>query len=96
MIISSLTLLANQQQNLKNAGREQNLEGQNQEAKGQLSDLGSGVGDRIQGTVGSAVSNITGDKSGETHYDQLHAEGKTRQRGVEHDLEKKAEAEHKA
>merc|ERR1712000_465903 len=35
----------------------------------------------IGGPVGSAVSNITGDKQGEAHYDQLHAEGKTRQRG---------------
>jgi hypothetical protein len=78
---------------LKQQGREQNLEGRNQEAKGQLSDLGSGIGERVQGTVGGAVSNLTGDKDKEAHYDELRAEGKTRQRGVEHDVQKQAEAE---
>ncbi|KAG6016607.1 hypothetical protein E4U54_001000 [Claviceps lovelessii] len=80
-------------ENLKSAGRQQNLEGQQQEAKGQLSDLGSGIGSRVQGTVGGAVSSLTGDKDGEAHYDQMRADGKAQQRGVEHDLEKKAEAE---
>ncbi|KAI1059995.1 hypothetical protein NW752_000933 [Fusarium irregulare] len=80
-------------ESLKQQGREQNLEGRNQEAKGQLSDLGSGIGDRVQGTLGGAVSNLTGDKEKEAHYDELRAEGKTRQRGVEHDVQKQAEAE---
>lgn len=78
---------------MKQQGREQNLEGRNQEAKGQLSDLGSGISERVQGTVGGAVSNLTGDKEKEAHYDELRAEGKTRQRGVEHDVQKQAEAE---
>lgn len=39
------------------------------------------------------MSNLTGDKEQEAHYDELRAEGKTRQRGVEHDIQKKAEAE---
>ncbi|KAM0339978.1 hypothetical protein ACHAPU_010695 [Fusarium lateritium] len=80
-------------ESLKQSGREQNLEGRNQEAKGQLSDLGNGLGDRAKGTVGGAVSSITGNKSQEAHYDEVRAEGKTRQRGVEHDLQKQAEAE---
>ncbi|KIL96473.1 hypothetical protein FAVG1_01217 [Fusarium avenaceum] len=75
------------------AGREQNLEGRNQEAKGQLSDLGSGISERAKGTIGGAVSNLTGDKEKEAKYDELRAEGKTRQRGVEHDIQKQAEAE---
>ncbi|KAK8930302.1 hypothetical protein H634G_01156 [Metarhizium anisopliae BRIP 53293] len=82
-------------ENLKSAGREQNLEGQQQEAKGQLNDLGSGIAARAQGTVGGAISNITGDKEGQAHYDQMRADGKAQQRGVEHDLEKRAEAEQK-
>ncbi|KAG6092840.1 hypothetical protein E4U31_007031 [Claviceps sp. LM219 group G6] len=78
---------------LKAAGRQQNAEGQQQEAKGQVKDLGSGVGSRVQGTVGGAVASLTGDKKGEAHYDQMRADGKAQQRGVEHDLEKKAKAE---
>lgn len=50
---------------------------------------------RAQGTVGGAISGITGDKEGQAHYDQMRADGKAQQRGVEHDLEKKAEAEKK-
>lgn len=80
-------------QDLKAAGRQQNAEGQQQEAKGQVKDLGSGVGSRVQGTVGGAVASLTGDKKGEAHYDQMRADGKAQQRGVEHDLEKKAKAE---
>ncbi|KAM0198284.1 hypothetical protein ACHAPA_010125 [Fusarium lateritium] len=80
-------------ESLKQAGREQNLEGRNQEAKGQLSDLGSGISERAKGTVGGAVSNLTGDKEKEAKYDELRAEGKTRQRGVEHDIQKQADAE---
>ncbi len=82
-------------QSLKNSGRQQNLEGQQQEAKGQLSDLGSGMANRAQGTLGGAVAGLTGDKSGQEHYDQMRADGKAQQRGVEHDLQKKAEAERK-
>lgn len=82
-------------QSLKNSGRQQNLEGQQQEAKGQLSDLGSGMASRAQGTVGGAVSGLMGDKEGKEHYDNMRAEGKSQQRGVEHDIEKKAEAEGK-
>jgi uncharacterized protein YjbJ (UPF0337 family) len=80
-------------ESLKSAGRQQNLEGQQQEAKGQLSDLGNGIAGRAQGAVGSAVSGLTGDDTGKAHYEQMRAEGKTQQRGVEHDLQKKAEAE---
>ncbi|KAF7549856.1 hypothetical protein G7Z17_g6113 [Cylindrodendrum hubeiense] len=83
-------------QSLKNAGRQQNLEGQQQEARGQLSDLGSGIGSRVQGSVGSAVAGLTGDKEGQAHYNSLHDEGKTRQRGVESDLQKQGEAERRA
>ena len=81
-------------QSLKSAGRQQNLEGQQQEAKGQVSDLGSGVADRVQGAVGSGISGLKGDDTSKAHYEQIRAEGKTQQRGVEHDLQKKAEAEH--
>lgn len=86
-------ILTKNAQSLKSTGRQQNLEGQQQEAKGQLNDLGSGVAGRVQGAVGSAVSGLTGDGTGKSHYEQMRAEGKTQQRGVEHDLQKKAEGE---
>ena len=41
-------------QGLKQEGIQQNREGKNQEAQGQLSDLGQGVKDRVGGTVGGA------------------------------------------
>lgn len=81
-------------QSLKSSGRQQNLEGQQQEAKGQLSDLTGGIASRAQGTVGGAISGLTGDKEGQAHYDQLRADGKAQQRGVEADLQK-ADAEQK-
>lgn len=82
-------------QSLKNTGRQQNLEGQQQEAKGQLNDLGSGMAGRAQGTIGGAVAGLTGDREGQEHYDRMRADGKAQQRGVEHDIQKQAEAERK-
>lgn len=46
---------------LKREGQQQNAEGKGQESKGQLNDLGSGVADRVQGTVGGAVAGLTGE-----------------------------------
>lgn len=79
-------------QSLKQSGRQQNLEGQQQEAQGQLTDFAAGVGNRVQGAVGGAVAGFTGDQEGQKHYEQLHAEGKTRQRGAEYDIQKEADA----
>lgn len=86
-------LLGNE--SLKQQGRDQNFQGQGQEAKGQLSDLGKGVSDRVQGTLGGAASALTGDRSGQAKFADIHDEGKTRQRGVEMDLDKQAAAQHK-
>lgn len=80
-------------ENLKQQGREQNLQGQGQEAKGQLSDLGQGISDRVQGTLGGAVAGLTGDRVGQEKYNEMHDEGKSRQRGVEADLDKQAAAQ---
>jgi uncharacterized protein YjbJ (UPF0337 family) len=80
-------------EDLKQQGREQNLSGQGQEAKGQLSDLGKGVSDRAQGALGSAVAGLTGDHSKQAEYNAMHDEGKTRQRGVEMDFDKQAAAQ---
>ncbi|KAH0848753.1 hypothetical protein AYO21_09884 [Fonsecaea monophora] len=82
-------------EDLKQQGREQNLQGQGKEAKGQLSDLGKGISDRTQGAVGSAVASLTGDRSEQAKYNEIHDEGKTRQRGVELDLDKQAAAQQK-
>merc|ERR1712000_784378 len=78
---------------LKQQGREQNLQGQSQEAKCQLSDLGKGVSDRVQGAVGGAAAALTGDRAEQQRYADVHDEGKTRQRGVELDLDKQAAAQ---
>jgi len=81
---------------LKQEGIRQNQEGKAQEAKGQMSDLGSGVSDRVQGTVGGAVASLTGDAQGQEHYKQMHDAGKTTQRGAEYDIQKQAEAQDSA
>ena len=39
------------------------------------------------------MSSVTGDKSGQAHYEQMRAEGKTQQRGVEAEVQQQAEAE---
>lgn len=80
---------------MKTQGRQQNLEGRDQEAKGQVNDLTSGVGNRVKGTVGGAVAGLTGDRSEQERYNEQRAEGKTQQRGVEHDLQKQADADRK-
>lgn len=76
-------------ENLRRTGIEQNQEGKAQEAKGQLSDLGQGIGDRVTGSVGSAVAGLTGNREDQQKYADIHDEGKTRQRGAELDIEKK-------
>lgn len=48
---------------------------------------------RAQGVVGGAMANMMGDDKGKEHYDQMRADGKAQQRGVEADLQKKAEAD---
>lgn len=63
-------LLGNQ--DLKQQGREQNLQGQGQEAKGQLSDLGQGVSDRLGGAVGGAYASLTGNKAAQQAYQDQH------------------------
>ena len=75
---------------LQQAGREQNLAGQGQEAKGQLSDLGQGISDRVGGAVGGAGAALTGNREAQAKFADQHDEGKTRQRGVELDLDKQA------
>ncbi|EOO02712.1 putative mismatched base pair and cruciform dna recognition protein [Phaeoacremonium minimum UCRPA7] len=78
-------------ENLKQQGRQQNLEGQQQEAKGQVNDFASGAADRVTGTVGGAVAGLTGNKGAEAEYQRQHDEGKTTQRGAEHDIQKQNE-----
>ncbi|KAI0433540.1 hypothetical protein F5Y09DRAFT_63762 [Xylaria sp. FL1042] len=83
-------------ESLKAAGRQQNEEGQQQEAKGQVNDYVSGVSDRVTGTLGGAVAGITGNKQAQASYQDQHDTGKTQQRGAEHDIKKKADAEYDA
>merc|ERR1711939_455808 len=56
-------------------------------------DLGKGVSDRVQGAVGGAAAALTGDRAEQQRYADVHDEGKTRQRGVELDLDKQAAAQ---
>ncbi|KAF2972411.1 hypothetical protein GQX73_g1054 [Xylaria multiplex] len=83
-------------ESLKASGRQQNQEGQEREAKGQAKDYVSGVGDRVTGTIGSAVAGITGNQKAQADYQEQHDSGKTQQRGAEHDIKKKADAEYDA
>lgn len=75
-------------QQLKRDGHEQNMAGKGQEAQGQLSDLGKGVADRASGTVGGAVAGLTGDREAQLRAQRQHDQGKTLQRGAEHDIQK--------
>ncbi|KAI4747156.1 hypothetical protein E4T50_02556 [Aureobasidium sp. EXF-12298] len=79
-------------ESLKQQGAQQNQEGKEQEAKGQLSDLGSGIADRVSGTVGGAVAGVTGNEADKAKFQAKHDQGKTQQRGVEADLDKQARA----
>lgn len=45
--------------------------------------------------MGGAFAGLTGDKSRQAKYEVQHDTGKTRQRGVEHDVVKQAEAQQK-
>jgi len=78
---------------LKQDGIRQNKEGKGQEAAGQVNDLGKGVADRIGGTIGGAVAGLTGNAAQKEEALKQHDEGKARQRGVEVDLQKQAEAD---
>merc|ERR1711939_340786 len=69
-------------ESLKQQGREQNLQGQ-------------GHSDRVQGTLGGAVAGLTNDRESQQKYADIHDEGKSRQRGVEADLDKMAAAQEK-
>ncbi|KAL8705900.1 MAG: hypothetical protein Q9201_000998 [Fulgogasparrea decipioides] len=79
-------------ESLKKEGTQQNAEGKGQEAQGQLSDLGSGVQDRIKGTLGGIGASITGDREKEEEYRIKHDDAKTKQRSAEADMRKQAEA----
>ena len=73
---------------LKKEGQQQNAAGKGQEAEGQLSDFGSGVKDRLQGTFGGAAAGLTGDREAQQKYQAQHDDGKTAQRSAEKDIQK--------
>ncbi|KAI9767809.1 MAG: hypothetical protein M1840_005490 [Geoglossum simile] len=79
-------------QGLKNQGVKQNEEGKRQEAQGQLSDFGTGIGDRAKGAIGNATSAIVGDRDEQGRYQEMHDKGKTQQRSAEHDIQKQSGA----
>lgn len=76
-------------ESLRRTGAEQNAAGKEQEAKGQLKDLGSGMQNRAQGALGTVGAAISGDREEEQKWRDMHDEGKTRQRGAEADIAKK-------
>ncbi|KAF2462148.1 hypothetical protein BDY21DRAFT_276924 [Lineolata rhizophorae] len=82
-------------ENLRQQGIRQNQEGKEQEARGQLSDYGSGIKDRVGGAVGGAAAALQGDREEQERRMAQHDVGKTQQRGVEADLQKQVEAEQK-
>lgn len=75
-------------QDLKRTGAEQNAAGKGQEAQGQLNDFGSGIKNRVGGTVGGAVAGVTGDRDAQLRAQEKHDVGKTQQRGAEADIQK--------
>ncbi|KAL8770661.1 MAG: hypothetical protein Q9209_003729 [Squamulea sp. 1 TL-2023] len=79
-------------ESLKKEGAQQNAEGKGQEAQGQLSDFGSGVQDRVKGTVGGIAASITGDREKEEEMRMKHDDAKTKQRSAEADIQKQADA----
>ncbi|KAK5116982.1 hypothetical protein LTR62_006703 [Meristemomyces frigidus] len=78
---------------LKREGQQQNAEGKAQEASGQLSDLGNGIADRVSGSVGGAVAGLMGDGTEVERQQVKHDQGKTLQRGVESEVDRKAGAQ---
>lgn len=76
-------------ESLRQAGVQQNAAGKEQEARGQLKDLGEGLQDRAQGTIGGIAAAVTGDREQEKKFQDMHDEGKTRQRGAEADITKR-------
>ncbi|OJJ44356.1 hypothetical protein ASPZODRAFT_153814 [Penicilliopsis zonata CBS 506.65] len=75
---------------LRRAGQEQNAAGKEQEARGQLKDWSGGVTDRAAGALGSVGAAIVGDREEEQKWRDVHDEGKTRQRGAEADIQRRA------
>lgn len=53
-----------------------------------MSDLGTGVANRVSGAVGGAVAGVTGDRERQAEANQKHDVGKTLQRGAERDIQK--------
>ena len=76
------------EQSLKQQGDRQHADGKAQEAQGQLNDYGSGIANRVTGTVGGAVAGITGDRDAQLRAQEQHDVGKTQQRGAEADIQK--------
>ncbi|MCJ1483179.1 hypothetical protein MMC06_003346 [Schaereria dolodes] len=75
---------------LKAEGIQQNREGKGQEAQGQLSDLGSGMTDRVKGAVGSGVAGLTGNKADQEKYQVQHDDGKTQFRSAQADIDRQS------
>ncbi|KAJ5459565.1 uncharacterized protein N7458_001117 [Penicillium daleae] len=75
-------------ESLRQAGAQQNAAGKEQEAKGQLKDWGEGIQDRAQGHLGAVGAAITGDREEQKKFEDMHDEGKVRQRGAEADMAK--------
>ena len=75
---------------MKREGQQQNAEGKAQEASGQVSDFGSGMGDRIQGALGGALAGASGDRAAQKKYQEMHYAGTAQQRSDEADIQKQA------
>ncbi|MCJ1224553.1 hypothetical protein MMC12_001198 [Toensbergia leucococca] len=73
---------------VRQAGIEQNRAGKEMEARGMLSDLGGGAGDRAKGAVGGVVAGLMGDEEGEERYKTMHDGGKMLQRSAAADIDK--------
>ena len=79
-------------ESLRQDGARQNQLGKQQQAEGQVRDMGQGVMDRAKGTLGGVVAEAVGDHSEADRRRVQREDGKARQRGVELELQKEAEA----
>lgn len=77
---------------MKKEGQQQNAQGKGMEAEGQLADFGSGMQDRVKGTVGGMAAGITGDREKQEKYQLQHDDGKTQLRSAQQDIQKQADA----
>lgn len=76
-------------ENLRQAGIEQNQQGKEEEARQQVKDWGHGIAERSQGAVGSVKHAVTGDRAKEDEYRAMHDAGEAKQKATEEEIQRR-------